>query len=401
MKEIVLLFDMDNVLLTPGGYRMAIRDSMKYHLNEGKVSDRIPLESLPEIFESVGVTNEWDMMAITLSILCDKVLEKQTQPIELQSVEECAKWLAKQPLEGVQVDYREEVLKIVNYASPGEPVAFSLYRAARKEENNHLFSFLKQHETLLKNILACTPDVYQSSLTRVFQNLILGSERFEAAYGLPAEVQTGSYLEIYDHTNLSEDWLHWILAKHKSGFLRPVLFTARPSLPPNGAIISDRHFSPEAEAGARVVNLELLPLVGMGRADYIASINGKNMEELLKPNAFHAAASIFRAFIKDEMAALDAAYRLCFEKKLEKIDGLNMADIEVHVFEDSPGGVRAAREAVQILKNAGLSIDLFIWGIADHKDKIASLEKLGGIVSEEINCALGKFQQRLEIYGND
>lgn len=402
VKEIIVLFDMDNVLLTPGGYRMAFRDALRYRLSKGGVADRIPLESLPEIFESVGVTNEWDMMAVTLAVLVDDLLAHKDEFPSLISLEDCVEWLASLPADRFAVDYRSKIRGVVKHAAPGKPVSLSIYHACREDSTNSLLPNLKQLEYFASSLLAHTPDVYQSSLTRMFQNLILGSKQFEAAYHLPAEVQCDSYLDMYDHSNLSPENRDWVLSQASSGLIHPVLFTARPSYPPRGVELPERTlYSPEAEAGARLVGLGSLPLIGMGSMEYMAGKAGKSLNELLKPNVFHAVAAVLASVYNDDLKSLYAAYHWCFAGQVGEMDKEWDRPLEVHVFEDSPGGVRAAIGAVDLFRQRGLDCQLVIWGVADHPDKQSSLEKLGGRVFPCFDAALEAFRQMVNNNGND
>lgn len=400
MKEIIVLLDMDNVLLTPGGYRMAFRDALRYRLSKGNVADRIPLESLPEIYESLGVTNEWDMMAVTIGVLVDDLLGHMDEFPSVNSLEDCVEWLASIPSDRFRVDYRSKIREVVKHAAPGKPVSLSLYHACQEDSTNSLFSYLKRLENFANSLLAHTPDVYQSSLTRMFQNLILGSKEFEAAYHLPAEVHCDSYLELYDHSNLSQENRDWVLSRAFSGHIRPVLFTARPSYPPRGVELPERTlYSPEAEAGARLVGLESLPLIGIGSMEYMAEKAGKSLNELLKPNAFHAVAAVFASVYQNELKALNAAYHWCFNDQIDEMEWDR--PLEIHVFEDSPGGVRAAIGAVELFRQRGVACQLMVWGVADHPDKQVSLVKLGGRVFSCLDAALQTFRQTVNEYGND
>ncbi|NMC52101.1 MAG: hypothetical protein GYA48_00495 [Chloroflexi bacterium] len=403
VKEIIVLFDMDNVLLTPGGYRMAFRDALRYRLSKGDVADRIPLESLPEIFESMGVTNEWDMMAVTLGVLVDDLLGHKDELPSLNSLDDFVDWLASLPADHFMINYRQKIREVVKHAAPGKPVSLSLYHACQEDSTNSLFPNLKRLENFASSLLAHTPDVYQSGLTRMFQNLILGSKEFEAAYHLPAEVQCDSYLEKYDHSNLSQENRDWVLRRASSGQIRPVLFTARPSYPPRGVELPERTlYSPEAEAGARLVGLDGLPLIGIGSMEYMAGKAGKSLNELLKPNVFHAVAAVFASVYNDDLKALHAAYQWCFAGQVGgEMDVEWDRPLEIHVFEDSPGGVRAAIGAVELFRQRGVDCELVIWGVADHPDKLSSLEKLGGQVFSCLDAALLAFRKMVSKNGND
>ena len=54
------LFDMDAVLLYPGGYRAALMATVNYFSREMGLGDCAPTMHEIEVFESVGITSEWD-----------------------------------------------------------------------------------------------------------------------------------------------------------------------------------------------------------------------------------------------------------------------------------------------------------------------------------------------------
>ena len=62
--------------------------------------------------------------------------------------------------------------------------------------------------------------------------------------------------------------------------------------------------------------------------------------------------------------------------------------LDVHVFEDSPIGVRAAYRAVEMLRGQGIQVELHAWGIAEHPDKVRALQAAGATVFPDVNQGL-------------
>ena len=66
------LFDMDSVLLHPGGYRAALIATITHFASALGLEDVAPTFEEIEAFESVGITSEWDMAPICVAAISSR-----------------------------------------------------------------------------------------------------------------------------------------------------------------------------------------------------------------------------------------------------------------------------------------------------------------------------------------
>ena len=62
--------------------------------------------------------------------------------------------------------------------------------------------------------------------------------------------------------------------------------------------------------------------------------------------------------------------------------------MQVHVFEDSVGGIQATHRAAQVLREVGVEIGVHAWGCATHPEKIAALERIAAPVFSGVQPAV-------------
>src|SRR5271169_2565203 len=110
LAKTVVLFDLDGVLIKSGGYRAAFHAAMKYFLaNMGLNSEIGPKENDLVIFESYGVTAEWDMLSISLAIIFEHCYQLFNENINLINIKQALAWVATHETKNIKVDY-ESVL---------------------------------------------------------------------------------------------------------------------------------------------------------------------------------------------------------------------------------------------------------------------------------------------------
>ena len=71
MNRIILL-DIDGVLVQPGGYRAALRATVKRF-----IGDYVIEEELPVSMEKRGISSEWDMSPLIIAAYWEDVLSRQ------------------------------------------------------------------------------------------------------------------------------------------------------------------------------------------------------------------------------------------------------------------------------------------------------------------------------------
>ena len=214
---------------------------------------------------------------------------------------------------------------------------------------------------LLDELLADTHNFAHAPITQYFQHLVIGSEGVAETYGIAPYFEARPYLLDCDVTELSPETAGRLRAAAAASHIHPVIYTARPSLPPNGAAVSANGYSPEAELAQTLVGLEGWPLIGLGRLQWLAARCGGQTAQMVKPSPVQALAAIGAA-VSAETAALEAAWTFHKTGELrEPLAGLGAAT--VHIFEDTVGGMGAVRSAVESLHAAGVDIRWQPYGI--------------------------------------
>ncbi len=400
MEKKVLLFDLDGVLVRPLGYRASVRAALGYFLSRmGLLPDRedqhsslLPDEEVMALFESQGITNEWDMVPISLAILLEALLTCNPGLSLPGSLLETCTYLRSLDHPPVkipqQVEWRLSILALGSRL-PGEPPAETALRLAQAP-GQALFPNLAGHPLLI-DLLGRTRQVLDSPTTRLFQHFSLGSRAFSLTYRVPADLESPSLLEANDRPLISAGLRAELIRQVDRGQVFAAALTARPSLPPKEITDISAGYSPEAEMALKLLGLERMPLIAYGRLFYFAELEHTSPEQLLKPSPVQALAAVFAALTGQELASLQLAYTLhqMGEKEGPGPGSLPVAGpLCMHVFEDASGGIRAGRAAAEVLNRAGLACRLEAWGVASSPDKVQSLEMAGAKVLPNVNEAL-------------
>jgi hypothetical protein len=379
----ILLFDIDGVLVKPFGYRKAYFDTCQWLINQGKLSVNLPAADIPALFESYGVTSEWDMLAITASILLNEVICKVDHKIEYRSLIAYLQNLASIPPVSVQIDFRIQITNISHTFKNNEIPSIGLLRSV-----NELLPALSNE--LAVELLGHTRTVKQAIITRVFQNFVLGGETFTKTYGMQPIIPCNSYLREFDKPLITMDMQKKLYEKFSAGENKFAALTARPSLQPRDFTGGQNvEYSPEAEMALDVIQMPDMPLIGYGRLQYIQSVSGLSADLLIKPDAFHAFAAIFTLLTESERAGVEAAAEIKRTGRLpEWIIRQIPEEIEISVFEDSQGGIRSVIAAAEELNGMGIKTAIHLFGITNNVDKQRPLKQLGAMIFPDINDAL-------------
>jgi hypothetical protein len=391
----ILLFDIDDVLVKPLGYRMALRATITYVA--GRMGFRevtLPWEDLIAWFETRRITSEWDMIPLTLAILLDDLVARRPDlelPDNLPQALEflCDRGDCSFP---ENLDFRKPIDAIAAEIQPGQFPSETALRLsqrtadgdARPGERRPPFPHLFGHP-LLVDLLGETRNVERSLTTRLFQHYCLGSESFAQTYARTPELETASYLIQHDRPNLSPEMRQLLLERCADRAVKAAAYTMRPSLPPREIAGPHPGYSPEAEMALKLVGLPELPLIAFGRVRWLAERTGAHPEAYLKPSPVQATAALLAALSGDERTALESA--LDVQRMRTFLQGLSQP-LHVHVFEDSAGGIEAVRRAAQAIHEAGVRTSVHAWGIAAHPQKAAALEHTTTQVFPDINTAL-------------
>jgi hypothetical protein len=391
----ILLFDIDDVLVEPLGYRTALRATVTYVAKRmGFREIALPWADLIAWFETRRITSEWDMIPLTLTILLDDLMARQPD-LELPgNLPQALDFLGSRGNRSFpqNLDYRKPIDTISAEIRPGQFPSETALRLsqpaadddARLDERRPPFPNLYGHP-LLVDLLAETRNVERSLTTRLFQHFCLGSDTFAQTYARTPELETASYLIQHDQPNLSPEMRQMLVERCANHVIKAAAYTMRPSLPPREITGPHPGYSPEAEMALKLVGLPDLPLIAFGRVRWLAELTGAHPEAYLKPSPVQAIAALLAALSGDERQSLEAA--LDTQRMRVFLSNLNQP-LHVHVFEDSAGGIEAVRHAAQAIRQAGVQTSVHAWGIAAHPQKAAALEHTAAQVFPDINDAL-------------
>lgn len=382
------IFDIDGVLVDPKGYRKAVQTTQAYFIHAMGLSDGLLVDDgIYGLFEACRVTSEWDMVPLALAILLEEILEKHPELSRYKKLDDCIQAIRHIPPDRLprKIDYVTPIQALSTHINPGNYPADQVLKLAQcntsgleepKVSEFHIFPALAQ-TPILDILLGHTRDIESSATTRLFQQYSLGSQAFEQTYGLSADVQTSSYLLEYDQPLLSKPLSQTLFRHYLAGELAICAYTMRPSLPPV-EIQTDikKGYSPEAEMGLKLVSLTDIPLIGYGRIHYLAQQAGLPTENMLKPSPLQAIAAILAAISGKELYALHTALKVQ-QGKQGALDALSLADeFNIHIFEDSAGGIVAMQSAAEVLAQFGMKVEVYPYGISNHPEKEAALRGL-------------------------
>jgi len=380
----IFLLDLDHVLVEPYGYREGIRATLAYFTQLMGLDEIWPGEELLSQFEAISMTSEWDMIAILLTNLLDTLAAEHPDLTRIKTLEKAMVVIRSGGYPTPRQKYSQLITGLVEKFTPGKEYARLALELSQPEMAELLFPFLSGTE-LLQQLLGNVRSLTNSLSTSVFQNFILGGDRFEAAYGLPRLFDGDSYLSLHDGVLLDGNCRELLLMLWRCGEVGMAVFTARPSLP-NFIHQVALHYSAEAELALELLGLADLPLIGGGQMRWLAEELGCSVSRVLKPSPVQALAAIGMANGMDVQAALTSAGNLAFHGRAEGIAGL--PPLSIHVFEDSGGNVRSVYEAGRLLIAAGIETRVSAWGIADNTAKQQALQAAGATLVPDIRAAL-------------
>lgn len=357
----IILLDIDGVLVTPGGYRAALNSTLNHFATlMGTPHFDFHEEHIADL-ERRGIFSEWDMVPILLATAWNDILSTWSDVNLPADVASAAREIG-QRMNGYQA-------KEVNV--PEFEILPNIYPTESALQQK-CFPFIP--ESLRQSLLHDSRNVHFSATTRLFQNFSLGSKTFSEAYNLAAEVETESLLHSHDISNLNQT----ILDKLTQSNIYLSSITARPSGPPKNVDTSHIGYAPEAEKALELVGLPNIPLIGYGRLEYIAKLQGFEPSTLLKPSPVHALAGTLTAYTGNEWEALQAAVNWKQTGKLNDVFSQLPNSFELIVLEDTMNGIRSTQSAGEILNQAGFEVKVKTIGLTlGSKVKADVFEKAG------------------------
>ena len=368
MSHTILLFDMDGVLLHADGYHRALQASVELiGRNLGIEEPNLSKEHIANL-EASGVTHEWESLVICTAILLTQIW-RIDQNIRIPSN------INPTPHQYLMrgEDYFNGFLQNIDLNGES-PTIYT--EALLLEQEGHLSAEQKEY---LKFILRNGQDHRQSSTLHIFQEFVLGSRLFTQTYNRPSQLNTKSYLELYDRAALSKTCHDQLIEWLKSDSHHAAIFTNRPSKPLRGFF-----GTPEAELGAASIDLQDLPIIGAGALSWLANLETKPLHIYFKPNPVHALAAIQIALGNSLEQALKAALDF-YNRNYEREIWLPLEGSTIIIFEDLKGGLVSAQSAQQLLEKSGIHAEMILVGIGKHPIKVKSLSPVAHHVIEDIN----------------
>lgn len=370
----LLLFDLDDVLLFSEGYRASLRGAVGY-LGRRLGYPDVPLSGTDiEAFEAFGLTAEWDSATVCFSLLLSQLWEQFPE----FEVAQTGEWQPPPPHVLPPPDFQTFISGL---PTPGAGPTWALEAAELGILLRSPFLSSRQRR-FLSDLLGNTRKFSHSPIHRLIQEFNLGSRRFAEIYGVQPRLTVESTLLMYDRPRLDETSRRKLKTWVSEPTRRAVVFTNRPSSAPRGAFDP-----PEAELGLEASGLADLRIIGGGGLAWISQRRGLGSGDLLKPSPVHALAA-FRMALGDSVErALETAAGLALDGKMDQAwTGLDKTDL--FVFEDSAKGLRSAQAATAILKDHGVSLRTFFYGVSESQPKRAALSAAGASLFDSIQCAL-------------
>lgn len=398
-KQKVFLFDIDGVLVEPHGYRGSVLSTLQYFTDQfGIPADLLPDEDIIDLCEANQITSEWDMVPIFLAILLENILILNPDIILPPSMRK----ISKLPIEDLpnKIEYEESIRLISGDIQTGifpAEIALSLaMNGTWDDKETPPFLMHLSDQSLIQELLSNTRDFQECRTTRIFQHYSLGSELFSQIYIDNAEFYSPSLLATLDRPQIADKIADQLQTMQKEEKLNICAYTLRPSYPPKDLKIDHYGFPPEAEMALSMVHMDQIPLIGYGRIRCLAEHVGVKPESLLKPSPVQALAAIFASFNGSEWEALLTAHYLIggenpidnfpigyFEDLIRELP-----DLDIHVFEDTAGGMQAVRNAVRVLSSKGVNCHTYYWGITSNKEKKSALKEAKAVVLSSTNEAV-------------
>jgi hypothetical protein len=368
----ILLLDLDEVLIEQVAYHESLKGCV------GMVGRWCGFESVRltdediALFESLGVTSEWDSSAMCAALLLDRAWSVDPRFRLPVSPDAPNGRLHGLPTPDFQSFFRETLERGV-----------SGIEARRLTEQRLLQA--KPHTRAQRHALqAMLREAYDTrcSLTnRIIQEVNLGASEFEACYGLPAALPGQGLLRTLDQPLISQQQAALLIEWNQAPGKRAVVFTNRLSRFPDRT-----RGAPEAEIGLARTGLSALPFISMGHLDWLCEQRGLEPQSLLKPSPVHALAALRLALGDSVGEALAVAAALGLDQ--QDIGGWRALDgAHAIVFEDSFRGLQSARGAQHSLEQVGVRLALDLRGVTTREVKRRALELAGGTVYPDFPSA--------------
>ena len=356
MNKEFLLFDMDGVLLRPGGYQQALQASITRIGKALGAPATVITSGQIAHFEALSVTNEWDTLAICTALILLEVWQVDSKiRLEAPITQKKSAILPKKP------DFQKF---LESFHEVGPLPGLSAFDKI-KYDNPGLDPDQMRH---LWEILSNCRDIYHSLTLPMHQETVLGSPSFQANYNILPQLNTESYLLKYDRPLISVEQVASLIAWLEDHHHHAGVLTNRPNATPQGYVSA-----PEAELGVRLVGLQGIPVLGSGILNWFAETQcGLHPHVFLKPHPVHTLALCQMCLGHSAVEALRMAVNLS-QGITDRDSWLPLNSAKVTIFEDSVKGLQSGLAAQAKLEEIEIPIELTLIGVSDNPTKITAL----------------------------
>lgn len=399
-----ILIDIDDVLVRPSGYLQSYIDTTNYFLSMFGQRHLSVDEKVAERFSSSGITDEWDMVPLTIAAFFEWYAENDPNYVKIYSVEKAKNFF---PF-GEQTHFRKFVeSKIIEYSkviSLQNPPSMAVYLDCQNRQRQSSLPLIWD-DPILYETLANSLNAFKSPFFARLENLLLGSSSFRKIFGFVTEDNLLSYLQRFDSPIINKKNINRLVVANNQEY-RIAVFTARPNLLPisiDQKRISQHMLLPEAELALESIGVKNyeFPVVGAGSLGYLEQKYQLPYNSLLKPQAFHSLAAIMSCLIDNAIGALEKTKEIVdfwnnreFSRNpIEKIIPMN-STIRLAVFEDSISGILSCYSTAMVLRDFGYKVEIEPYGIYTNDKKLATLRKVGADIFYDINNALIAFNNK-------
>lgn len=396
----VLLLDIDGVLVRPGGYRRAYRDTVNSFLSEfGLTRLNLNSDHFAENFEAIEIPAEWEMVPLTLAMIFDYLLSLDPT-LELPRTLQDARPLAtlSGDISGFDAYFRRTLpILQAHMDGPSLPTQ-AIFRAIKRGDSpSRLFPFFRR-EALLTDIFSDSLNIHKSTPMQRLEAFLLGKEAFRETFGIDCPDGIVSTLETCDEPLLAERYREKIW-KENGKTIFAAGMTARPDRLDRSFPSSLRNgFGgiPEAECAFHALGWrgdDGVKLIGCISLETVENWLGVPTDTYLKPHPVHALSALILALNGNPFLAIDAAQRYYEdqdESLLKELIAKNNI-LRVAVVEDSAIGIRSASAAVELLRRDGYSIEFLPYGVRTAEGKNELLTRAGAKLVASVNEAIEDF----------
>jgi hypothetical protein len=390
------LFDIDGVLIRPGGYRAALKKTVEYFSVLFSLGPHTLTDADIDIFESFGITSEWDSGAICTAAQLLHIWKAGGDLPPGPGIDEDTEFpSAPAPMKTFDFGAVAREVGALN-AEGGYPSDTALQIFL--DEGRKAWPVnpgLSRLDGWLRLFLEETRNFDRSPTIRVFQAFALGTEAYQETYGIDPPLESESLLAELDVPNIGTSGLGTIRDLTECGKIGASVFTSRPTRP-TGLYNSRPDNSPEAEIPLQTLGLDL-PLAGYGQMRWLADLHGQRTDAYLKPSPVHAIACIGLAVGIPEQDALEGAWSIAEEDGVPAVfDPLRYEVNPITLFEDTPTGIRSLQQATRILEKSGFQFDLQLIGISGSPEKKRVLEGFGARIFPTLDEGVDFARRQME-----